>query len=278
VTINFIPDTDAAPMTHARERLAYLLKAKEAAAAEVKEAQARISRLQALASAADPVKAKLAALDAEEAQRFATWARESDSSPVPAAETAARTSLLRELSEAQATADGASRAISGMSHEIAEAHAKVQAAESHIPVAAATAALEELGPIAESARAAVRQVAELRMKGKAILDSLLSASKAAGVTDAEQSEFMRAWAPACDALKGAFDLPHPDTDAEAAFGQKVFALLVELRTDASAKLGPVAFAVKPGTDTYATSPIVPMARLDAVSAAAMRDFRPWGSN
>ena len=167
-------DNEAVPMTPARERLAHLLKAKADAAAEVAEAQARVDRLRALATGSSPIEAKLAALDAEEAPRFSLWAKAKPRLPPPAADTKTRTDLLRELSDAKAAGEAQPPEPSaGMSHETADANAKAAAVDPAIPLAAALVGLEELGPIAEEARAAVRLVAELRMKGHAILDALL---------------------------------------------------------------------------------------------------------
>jgi hypothetical protein len=176
----------------------------------------------------------LGALDAEEAQRFATWARESDS-PVPAAETSARTSLLRELSEAQSVADGAARAVAGMQHEVSDAHAKVQAAEAALPIAAAHALLEELEATGEEARAAVAAIGKLRTKGAVILRQVDGALMALP-QQVGKDELQAAWVAATAAITGAFAVPLQDEAAEYEFIRKVSAYLVALRSDANAKL------------------------------------------
>ena len=127
-----------------------------------------------------------------------------------------------------------------MGHEVAAANAKVAAAEAQVPLAAAVVMLETLGPIADEARAAVAKIAELRMKGHTLLNELLSVSSSADVTPSGRTEFMREYGAASRALTDAFDLPHLDADAAAAFRAKVLAMLTALRSDAGAKLAEVA--------------------------------------
>ena len=262
-------------MTPARERLAHLHKARAAAAAEVAEAQARVSRLRALADAAAPVKARLAALDAEEAARFSVWAKSEADAPPPAADNAARIDLQRELADAEARAAAASRALSGVEHEKAQAAAKAAAVEAAIPVAAAHAVLEELATIGEEARAAVAAIGTLRVKGQVILRQVdgalrsLGAFNASGPQQPDIAELQAAWVAAGAAVADAFALPLHDEAAELEFIRKVSGHLLALRSDAGAKLGD---AAKRGhADTYATA--VPSAQLDPESAAALCGFR-----
>lgn len=229
-------DNVEAPLSPARERLAHLLKAKEAAAAEVAEAAGRVNRLNALVTGADPIRAKLAGLDAEEAQKFADWAKSDSSEPIPAANIAARVDLQRELIDAQAKADAASRAAAGMSHEIANANAKSVAADKALPLAAAVVALEELAPIIEAARIAVAKISEMRMKGRTILNELLAISMAPDVSPEGRAEFGPAYGAASAALTDAFAVPSDDLVAYDAFRGSVLFLLAKLRTDASATL------------------------------------------
>jgi hypothetical protein len=130
--------------TPARMALARLHESKAEAEAEANEARARVARLSTLAESAAPVRAKLAALDAEESARFASWSKDPDA-PMPAADSAARTDLLRELAAAQASADAAARAIAQVTTEVAAANAKVGAAETALNFAAAHVGLEEMG-------------------------------------------------------------------------------------------------------------------------------------
>jgi hypothetical protein len=221
--------------TPARLNLARLHEARAEAASEANEARARIARLAEIAKAADPIRAKLGALDAQEAANFAAWSSD-PGAPVPAADTAARVALQRELADAQAQADAASRAIAGMGHETTTANAKVAAAEAQVPLAAAVVVLEALGPIADEARAAVAKIADLRMKGHTLLNELLSVSSGADVAPAGRTDFMREYGAASTALTGAFDLPHLDPAAADAFRAKVLTMLVALRSDAGATL------------------------------------------
>ena len=220
--------------------LARLHDARAAAAAEANEIRARIARLAEIAKLGDPVAARLAALDSEEVSRYSEWSRGNADAPVPTPDTAARTDLMRELAEARSRSDAASRAIAGMGHEVAAASAKVAAAEAQVPLAAAVVVLEALGPIADEARAAVAKIVELRMKGHTLLNELLSVSSGADVTPAGRIEFMREYGAASGALTEAFDLPHLDADAAAAFRARVLTLLTALRSDAGAKLDEVA--------------------------------------
>ena len=221
MTIHFVKDADVA-VTPARERLAFLLQAKADAAAEVREVQARIARLTELAKVADPIRARLAGLESAEATRFAEWAKGDPGVPVPAAEdSTARTDLLRELSDAQSRADAATRAVAGMSHETADAHAKSVAADKALPMAAAVVALEELAPIVEAARIAVAKISEMRMKGRTILNELLAVSLAPDVTPEGRAEFGPAYGAASAALTDAFAVPHDDLAAYDVFRGEV---------------------------------------------------------
>ena len=68
--------------SEARTTLARLIDARTEAAAEATEARARIARLSALAESIAPFRGKLAAMDAEESARFASWSKDPDA-PMP---------------------------------------------------------------------------------------------------------------------------------------------------------------------------------------------------
>jgi hypothetical protein len=219
--------------SEARTALARLIDAKAAAADESREAQARVDRLTALAGAAEPVRAKLSALDASEAQAFADWARDS-SLPVPAADTAARVDITRELAEAEAKGAAASRAVSAMRGEIELAHVKANEADQALAAAVMTVALEAVGPIADEARAAMATIALARMRGQAI-DRMLGAAME-GMMPSARADYAPSFAAAGESLKNAFALPLPNEAAESGFMASVRSFLIALRGDASATL------------------------------------------
>src|SRR5271156_4351023 len=99
--------------TPARLHLSALLSSKTEAVADQRTAQGWIERLAALATAADQPRNALARLDSDSAAAMAAWSRD-PSLPVPAPDTAARIDLTRDLADAQAKGDAASRAIDSM--------------------------------------------------------------------------------------------------------------------------------------------------------------------
>jgi hypothetical protein len=223
------------PPSEARLRLGELHQARNAGAAEMREAQSRIDRLSALSQTAAPIRAKLAALDASEAHAFASWSRD-PGSPAPAVDSAARTDLQRELAAAQATGDAAARATDGVRSEVAAAQAKVAEVEREIRFAAGLVALEELGPLADEAKAAVAKMDRLRMEGQALLRVIGSISIAADPDAPGFSDFNSEWAKVSEAVTLAFSRALPNEPAEHEFIGKVNRLLAELHVDANARI------------------------------------------
>jgi hypothetical protein len=219
--------------TSARLRLGELIAARNEAAAEVTAAQSRLSRLTTLADSAAPIRAKIAELDASEAAIFGEWSK-ADSGPVPSPDTATRAALLAALADSQAQADAGERAASAVRNEIADANAKLAAADAGLALAAGYVALEELKPIADAARAAMETIADARMKGQA-LSRIIDATEVSPMAPGF-APFRAAYAAASDALRSAFDLPRVSEAAERAFGGQVHQLLAALRADAGAKL------------------------------------------
>jgi hypothetical protein len=225
--------------SEARTTLARLLDARTEAAEEANEARARIARLECLAHSAEQVRAKLSALDAEEAARYSAWSRDA-SLPAPSPDTTKRTDLSRELSEAQSRSDAAHRAMAVMRGEVDAAIAKSNAAESALNFAAAHVALEEMADIATEARAAVAKLAEARMKGHALARVLGNVSNAMGPAAPGFAEYRTSYAAAGDALRLAFELPRITEADEYAFLAAINRLLMALKNDAAARLTEVA--------------------------------------
>jgi hypothetical protein len=220
--------------TEARTSLARLHSARSEAAAEARGAQSRIDRLAELANAVAPIAAKLAVLDANEAEAFAAWAR-SPASPAPSPDTSARVDLQRELAEAQATADAATRAVPAMRREVDVANAKAAAAAEAVPLAAALVALEELPPMIEAAKAAVATIARVRDRSRVMLNEILSVAEGPTVRPEARAAFLETYLPAAAAMNDAGAAPLPAPSA-ATFRGPVLALLAALNADASAKL------------------------------------------
>ncbi len=220
--------------SEARVHLAELIEARAEARAEVADAEARVVRLSALATAADKPRSALARLDAEEAQQFAEWSRNPDAPP-PVADSAARTDLQGEIAEAQSSADAAARAVDQVRQDVLAAHGKLTTAKSAIKLAAGRVAIEELAPIAEAARAAVAALAEARTKGKA-LSQVLAAVVEYGAASPDAREYAKVYAAAGDAFRNAFAMPLPSEAAEAAHIAAANRLLFALNGDAGAKM------------------------------------------
>ena len=219
--------------TPARIRLAELLESRSAAAADMREAQSRIDRLSALATAPDKPRTALAALDASEAAAFAEWSKD-PSAPAPDADGTARVDLTRELVEAQAKSDAAARAVTGMSAEMEAAAAKVAAVERQLHFATATVALEELESVTATAREAMSKMADARTKGKLFAHILANAT--ADPLAPGFAEFSPAFAEATGAMTRAFDLPMADEQGEIRFAASVTRLLNALRSNPGARL------------------------------------------
>ena len=219
--------------TAARVKLAELLDAKAEAIAERQEAQARVARLSALATAPDKPRAALARLNAAEAEAYATWSRNPDSPP-PNVDSAARTDLQRELAEAQSRADAGARAVEGVRADMNAADARSNALDRELQFAVASVALEELQPLADDAREVMARLAAVKLRGQTIARVLGSA--APGPDVAGFTEWSASYAAAGEALRTAFDLPFTSEDAEREYAGRVYSFLTALRADAGAKL------------------------------------------
>lgn len=217
----------------ARVALASLLESRAEAAADMREAQARIDRLSALATAAEPVRAALARLDAAESQAFAAWSSD-PTLPVPMPASAERINVQRELADAQSKADAASRAIEGLRGETAACAANLAVVERRLNFATCEVALEELAPIADEARTSIARLTALRMKSQVLLRVLAGAT--ADPDAPGYFEFSRAFAAATDSVTNAFALPLPNEPAEFAIIASANGFLAALRTDAGAKM------------------------------------------
>lgn len=217
----------------ARVRLAELLDAKAEALAERQEAQARVARLTALAGTAAPIRAKLAAIEAEETSRFGEWSRSGDGPP-PAVDTAARTDLQRELAEAQSRADAGARAVEAVRADMNEAGARSTALDRELQFATLGVALESFHPLADEARDIMARLADVKMRGQVITRVLDFASP--GPERSGFAEWRASYAAATYTLRNAFDLPVVGEDAEREFQGSVYALLAALHSDAGAKL------------------------------------------
>ena len=220
--------------SEARTSLARLIDARTEAAEEVREAQARIARLSALAESATPVRGRLAALDAAESRTYADWSRGDPTAPPPAADTAARVALINELAGAESTAAAAERAIEGMRAEVNAARVKANAADQALGVAVATVALESLAPVADEARNIMARLVSAQMRAQ-VLARVLGAIQS-DMTPQARAAYAPAYAAASDALRTSFDRPWTHEATELAYVSAVRQFLAALHVDPAAAL------------------------------------------
>jgi hypothetical protein len=178
---------------------------------------------------------RLTDYDAAEAAKLAAWARSEGSAPPPAADSAERMRLERELTAARARSDAARRAVDGMTHEVNAANQRVASISRDVPLAVGAVILEELAPLCEEARAAAAKIHELRAKCRSLMNAVLGL----GERDAEhpgRPALSLAHEQAFKGVTDAFCAPLDDGDAAADFRLQVAALSAALHSDASATL------------------------------------------
>jgi hypothetical protein len=158
-----------------RARLAELHAERANRLREAEHLGATAERLAEAKNGVAPVEAKLAELDAAEAQAFSSWARNGAAGPRPAPDIALRHQLVAELASARASAAAADRASAAI---IAERELKIAEAK-RLDLAAAEPVAEiiadEMAPLIEEFRkewAAITAKRDLLARGSMLIRSL----------------------------------------------------------------------------------------------------------
>jgi hypothetical protein len=207
-------------------------EAQEALAA----AQARIDRLTEIGAAVGPARARLSALDGDEASAFADWSLAPPGAPVPIADKETRDRLNAELDAAMAQAAAAERARASVQDEAGQAARNAAAVDAELSYATGYVALEELEDIEQEAKAVMRKMADVRMKAQTLSQVIDSVRAGRNPGSPGFNEFSATYADAVDHLAHGFDLPNPDQAEEDEFRAKAFALMTELRDDAGSRI------------------------------------------
>ena len=162
-------------LTRPRARLAELLADRANRLREAEHLGVTAERLTEAKNGVAPTEAKLAELDAAEAQAFSSWARNGAAGPRPAPDVALRDQLIAELASARASAAAADRASAAINAEreqkIAEARRLDLAAAQPI----AEIIFDEMAPIIEEFRkewAAITAKRNLLASGSMLIRSL----------------------------------------------------------------------------------------------------------
>jgi hypothetical protein len=216
--------------TPSRVRLAELTAAGEHIAAVMESAHGALSRLQATATAADPVRQQLALLDATETGAALEAAREGKEQPEP--DTQRRAALTKELESAMAREAAAKRAVPSLESEVQREAAKLPGLEKAKSAAIADILAEEVDTIIDDFSATNEKLARQAQALSEIREQILLGVEAGG----ERSGFVT-----LEALDGKLKLAGQRPIVDTAEIRSIWrAFEHALRSDAGAKLAEVA--------------------------------------
>jgi hypothetical protein len=216
--------------TPARVRLAEIIEAGETIAAAMESAHGALSRLQATATAADPIRQQVAMLDATETSAALEAAREGKEQPEP--DTKRRAALNAELESAMAREAAAKRAMPALESEVQRESAKRPGLDKAKSAAIAEILSEEVDALIDEFAVSGAKLAAQAQGLSEIREQILLAVEAGG----DRAGYVR-----LEALDGKLKLagqrPIVDTAAIRAAWRGFEA---DLRSDAGAKLAGVA--------------------------------------
>jgi hypothetical protein len=221
------------PTSDARQRLAHFANVKREALAEAAEIQARIARLQALASAVSPAESALRSFDSQSAAAMVAWAERADGSPAPEIDANARGELVRRAESARASAAAATSSIQQLSAKLAEASRVAAQAAEAIKIASAIVLLDEMTDHLPDLTAAAQALKDekLRLAGRRL--AVLAVADRAGPGAREIHVALERF----DSLaRDAGSLPHPVPSDGQGFSAEAFDFLAALSEDPNAGL------------------------------------------
>jgi hypothetical protein len=166
---------DAYPkeLTPARQELARLLDARDAAGAESGVLLERVARLARAAEAIQPLETELTALGIREAAAALVWVEADDGSDAPVADVAKRAEIESKLTAARAQATAADGATASVSSQITRVNDELTRLGPRIAQSVALVILDEVNAALPEMVAAVAQIEAVKAKVNSARDYVI---------------------------------------------------------------------------------------------------------
>jgi hypothetical protein len=224
-----------APQSEARRQLAGMIVERATLTAKVEVLHAAAMKLDGAMTAAGPLEAKLAALDASESAAMSAWAKAGADGPAPKVDAKAREALNKSIATARAGAVAATAAYSSITGEHADTSRAIATLAIPMEIEIAAIISEECQPLIAEYDLESRQLAAKRVRLTQAYERILATlDKVRGTAPGQPVSFSFETMHA--RLKLLFTAPPQDDDAASQSRQAWRALEDGLWTDANAKL------------------------------------------